>query len=174
MCTENVVLVLLPIHPRQSGGDVDHIHTYCMPTNHPVLAGGIAGSIEICITFPIEYVKTQVRTTIISATNKLLCHSPMLTVAMDTGVWSSCVGSSSSSRRRRPCLLAPIGTSQPGTVPQPQSAEMGFWAGIGAARHGYSSPARAQPSALGRLRLYQAHHSVAGSQTVSASPQWTW
>ena len=33
-----------------------------MPTKHPVLAGGIAGSIEICITFPIEYVKTQVGT----------------------------------------------------------------------------------------------------------------
>lgn len=28
---------------------------------HSVLAGGLAGGIEICITFPTEYVKTQLQ-----------------------------------------------------------------------------------------------------------------
>ena len=31
-----------------------------MTTRHPVLAGGVAGSMEIMVTFPMEYVKTQV------------------------------------------------------------------------------------------------------------------
>ena len=31
------------------------------PSNHPILAGGLSGCIEICMTFPIEYTKTQLQ-----------------------------------------------------------------------------------------------------------------
>ena len=31
------------------------------PSKHPVTAGWIAGSMEIMVTFPLEYVKTQLQ-----------------------------------------------------------------------------------------------------------------
>ena len=33
----------------------------CSPRRLSVISGGIAGGIEICITFPTEYVKTQLQ-----------------------------------------------------------------------------------------------------------------
>lgn len=63
MLTRCVLLVTWPFLDRQSprprgAGPAGHC---CRPNFPSCLPGGLAGGIEICITFPTEYVKTQLQ-----------------------------------------------------------------------------------------------------------------
>lgn len=146
-----------------------------MTTRHPVLAGGVAGSMEIMVTFPMEYVKTQVSEHKGEYFRKDAGHSshwcyhaklPALFALFDH--------SYNCSKKHLPFSPVLNGTSQLGIVRQTLCVKMASLDCIVVALHGFCSPLRALPYALAHSRRFREHRGALSFRIALANRLWTW